>query len=77
MGAVVLWLFVLLFFGVAVAGLVDGLGVLGDAPNHRMAAVFGGVLIFWGLIVPWLYRWDRRQWRRFRQQLREKPEDIA
>lgn len=77
MGAVVQCLLVLLFFGVALAGLVDGLGVLGDAPNYRMAGVFAGVLMFWGLIVPWLYRWDRRRWRRFKQQLREKPMDIA
>ena len=77
MGAFVLWLHVLLFFGVALAGLVDGLGVLGDVPNYRMAAVFAGVLIFWAVIVPWLYRWDRRRWQRSKQQLREKPKDVA
>ena len=77
MSAFVLWLLVLFFFGVALAGLVDGLGVFGDAPNYRVAAVFVALLIFWGVFVPWLYRWDRRRWQRFKQQLREKPEDIA
>ena len=67
-------LHVAVFFGVLVFGLVDALGIFGDAPDYTMAAVFSGGLIFWGVVVPWLYRRDRRRWRKYKRQRRETEE---
>ena len=73
-GLFVILLHIAVVFLATVVGLVDALGIFGDSPDYKMAAVFSGVLIFWGVLMPWVYRWDRRRWKKFRQQQRESEE---